>query len=386
MGHRDGDRIAVRPALSARDVRRFVTFPDSIYRDDPLWVPRIRSQVARRLDIKRNPFYATARRQLFLAWCGDAVVGTVAAIIDDARNAEVAEAVGYFGFFEAIDSIEIVEALLESASHWLTAAGAATIRGPINGSSSDEIGLLIEGFGTRPALWQGHHPPYYRQRLEELPLTRFDDVLAFEMTYADIGGTMDNLPGFLAAAADRAHNAGVTVRSPTRESWADDLVIAHRLYALSHRTITGHGAMSLAQFSSIANSLRRVVDLNLTLLAELSGEPIGFAIAVPEVNEVLARHAFIRRPWAGPALLRALRRVNTASVKLVGVLPEHRHRGTGALLCRELGSRLILRGYQRCEMSLISERNVGMTSLLSGLGARVYRRYRVYEAALPFRR
>jgi ribosomal protein S18 acetylase RimI-like enzyme len=349
-------------------------------------VPPIRSQVTRRLDIDRNPFYATARRQLFLAWLGRAVVGTVAAIIDDARNAEIAEAVGYFGFFEAIDSVEIVEALLESASQWLTAAGAATIRGPINGSSSDEMGLLIEGFGTRPALWQGHHPPYYRQRLEELPLTRFDDVLAFEMTSADIGGTVENLPDFLAAAADRARSAGLTVRSPTRDSWADDVVIAHRLYALSHRTITGHGTMSLAQFSSLADSLRRVVDLDLTLLAELRGEPIGFAIAVPDVNEALAKRAFIRRPWGSPALLRALRGVNTASVKLVGVLPEHRGRGTGSLLCRELASRLIRKGYQRCEMSLVSERNVAMTSLLSGLGARVYRRYRVYEAALPLRR
>ena len=136
------------PALSARDVRRFVTFPDSIYRDDPQWVPPIRSDVARRLDVERNPFYATARRQLFLAWLGGDVVGTVAAIIDDARNAEVAEAVGYFGFLEAVDSDDVVEELLESASQWLTAAGAGTIRGPINGSSSDEIGLLIEGFGT----------------------------------------------------------------------------------------------------------------------------------------------------------------------------------------------------------------------------------------------
>ena len=58
--------------------------------------------------------------------------------------------------------------------------------------------------------------------------------------------------------------------------------------------------MSLAQFSSIAHSLRRVVDLDLTLLAELDGEPIGFAIAVPEVNEALARHAVLRRPWASP--------------------------------------------------------------------------------------
>jgi GNAT superfamily N-acetyltransferase len=376
----------VLPAFSTRDVRRFVRFPHSIYRHDRLWVPPIRSQVARRLDVERNPFYATARRQLFLAWRGGAVVGTVAAIIDDARNAEVAEAVGYFGFFEATDSAEVVGALLESASRWLTAAGATTIRGPINGSSSDEIGLLIEGFGTRPALWQGHHPPYYRRLLEGLPLTRFDDVLALELTSADIGGSMDNLPGFLAAAAEDARHSGVTVRSPTRGSWSDDVAIAHRLYALSHRTLTGHGAMSQAQFSSIANSLRRVVDADLTLLAEFDGEPIGFAIAVPEVNEALARHPFVRRPWAAPVLLRALRRVNTASVKLVGVLPEHRNRGTGSLLCRELGSRLISKGYERCDMSLVSERNVGMTSLLTGLGARVYRRYRVYEAPLPLRR
>lgn len=302
-------------------------------------------------------------------------MGTVAAIIDDARNAEVAEAVGYFGFLEAVDVDGVVEGLLESASEWLTAAGARTLRGPVNGSSADEAGLLIEGFGTRPALWQGHHPPYYRERLEKLPLTPFDDVLAFELTATDLAGTMNNLPGFLATYADRARDSGVTLRSPTRGTWAEDVATAHRLYALSHRTLAGHGAMSWAQFSSMAGALRRVVDLDLTLLAELDGEPIGFAIAVPDLNEALARHAWLRRPWAGPALLRALPLVRTASVKLVGVLPEHRNRGTGSLLGQELGSRLLRKGYQRCDMSLVSERNTGMTMLLHGLGARVYRRY-----------
>lgn len=372
--------------LSAAELRRFVTFPDGIYRHDPWRVPPIRADVVRRLDVGRNPFYATARRQLFLAWRGEKVAGTVAAIVDDARNAEVGESVGYFGFLEAVDSEEVVEGLLTSASRWLVDAGAEIIRGPINGSTSDEAGLLIDGFETRPALWEGHHPPYYRQRLEALPLTRFDDLLAFELTTTDVAGTMDSLPGFLVSSADRARGSGVTLRSPTSRTWAGDVATAHRLYALSHGTLVGHGAMSLPQFTFLADSLRPVIDTDLTLLAEHRGEPIGFAIAVPDLNEALARHAWLGRSWARAALLPALRRVRTASVKLVGVLPEHRHGGTGSLLCRELGSRLIERGYQRCDMSLVSERNTAMTTLLHGLGARVYRRYRVYEGALPLGR
>ena len=370
----------VSPAVTTRDVRRFIDFPRSIYANDPSWVAPFPGEVRKRLDPTRNRFYATARRELFLAHRDGVAVGTVAAIIDDARNEALGETVGYFGYFETVDDPLVARALIGQAARWLMAAGASTVRGPVNGSAYDEIGVLVEGFGTRPALWQGHHPQYYQRLLEEMSLIPFDDELAYEITYDDIGRCIDNLPDPLLRVAEWARGKGATLRSPTAKSWNDDIAIAHRLYVRSHRTIPGHPGMSFEQFASVARSMRKVIDLNLAVVVEVDGEPVGFALAVPEVNEALARCGSVRTMWTPLRLMRELRRVRSVSLKLLGVLPEYRRRGLDALMCVELARRFVERGYERCEMSLVSERNSPMTAVLGRVGARIYRRYRVYEA------
>lgn len=379
-----GGQVRVRPVRGRRDLRRFVQFPATVRRDDRNWVRPLRSEVLRRLDPQRNPFYATARRELFLAERAGSAVGTVAAIVDDARNAATGESVGYFGYFETIDDPEVTRALLHTAAGWLAGAGLTTMRGPINGSTSDETGVLVAGFDSRPALWQGHHPPHYRLRLEGLGLTTYDEVLAYQLSYDDIGRDLANLPAFLPRLAARARAGGATVRSTSDATWTADIAAAHRLYLHSHRTLRGHGGMSFEEFSSIANSMRIVLDPDLAILVELAGEPVGFAIAVPELNQALGRRRGHLPVWGSIRLLHDVRRLRTASVKLLGVLPEHRGRGLGPLLCDELIRRLVAKGYERCDLSLVSARNIDMTALAERLGARVYRRYRVFEAPLPW--
>jgi len=375
--------VSVRPAAGRDDMRRFVEFPRVIYRHDPAWAAPPKAALIHRLDPARNPFYATARRELFLAWRGDELVGTVAAIMDDARNLRSGTSEGYFGFFETIDDPAVSKALLDAATGWLVRVGATVVRGPTNGSGADETGLLVDGFDTRPGLWQGHHRPYYRLHLEGHGLVKADDLLAYELTRDDVGDDVGQVLRFLAGPAGRARASAVVLRSPSNASWDHDLAVVYELYLRSHRSVPGHAGPSFDQFASTARRLRPVTDLDLTVLAEVAGEVVGFAIAVPDVSEVLARRGGFLRLWASGRLVHRVPPVSTVSIKLLGVAPEHRGRGVGALLCDELGRRMSAKGYHRCEMSLVSEKNTGMTTVLEGAGARAYRRYRVYEARLP---
>ena len=77
-----------------------------------------------------------------------------------------------------------------------------------------------------------------------------------------------------------------------------------------------------------------------------------------------------------------LRTMDTASFKLLGVLPIYRGAGLHALLICEAINGVARAGYQRLEASLIDERNGPMRSIVEGAGMEIYKRFRVYEQAI----
>src|SRR6476620_4152786 len=73
--------VEIIPVESSRDLRRFIDLPWKIYNptDHPQWVPPLRIAVADALN-RKNPFYKTADRQLFLVRRNGEPVGRIAAI------------------------------------------------------------------------------------------------------------------------------------------------------------------------------------------------------------------------------------------------------------------------------------------------------------------
>lgn len=375
--------IRVQPVADTADLDQFLDFPWRIYRHDPCWVAPLRSQLARRLDPQHNNFFRYAERELFLARRGDEVVGTIAAIVNHQHNSQLNEQTGYFGFFETIDNQAVAQALIEAAADWLRDQQLDTLRGPVNGAPTDEVGVLLSGFQRRPALWEGHTPPYYARLLADLGFHKYDDVLAYELTYDQLGRDLHRLrPQLWRSVARLRARTAVRLRPLRLDRWDADVAAAHAIYNVAFRTIPGHTDMSLEKFQALARSARPILDPRLALLAEIDGQAVGFAIALPDINEALAHLNGRLTPWHLLKLQWHRRRIRTLCFKLLGVLPEYRGRGLEALLIQEIAQQAVAAGYERCEMSLVSERNQPMNRTIQRMGGRVYRRYRIFERAL----
>ncbi len=111
--------VRIKPVENEAELDRFLSFPWQIYRDDEYWVPPLRSQLRKRLDSSRNPFFQYASRELFAAYQDGDLVGTIAAIVNQQHNQQLGERTGFFGFFESIDDIEVCAALIEAAAERL---------------------------------------------------------------------------------------------------------------------------------------------------------------------------------------------------------------------------------------------------------------------------
>src|SRR5215471_7018450 len=114
---------------SKRDLLRFFDVAGRIYKDDPLWVPPLRDELAK-VFVDANPFFQHAEMQLFIARRDGQDVGRIAAILDKAHNDFHGEKCAFFGYFESENDPAIANALFDRAAAWGRERGMNVLRGP----------------------------------------------------------------------------------------------------------------------------------------------------------------------------------------------------------------------------------------------------------------
>src|SRR3954452_25229121 len=116
-----------------------------------------------------------------------------------------------------------------------------------------------------------------------------------------------------------------------------------------------------------------------TMACEKDGETIAVALTVPDFNQAFERANGRLLPFGALKLLWKLPRINQVRVGFLGVLPEFQHTGVAALLYREHFDMAESTRQSGGEMGWILENNKPMNRAMEGMGAKIAKRYRVYE-------
>src|SRR5262249_49587734 len=149
------------------ELKEFVTFPWTVYREDRNWVPPLISDVMKMLDPAHHPFHEHAEVQCFLARRGGSgpdagrIVGRCAAIVNRKHSEFHGEKTGFFGFFDVRPDSKGPPFLLQAAASWLKQRGMERMRGPASFSSNEEWGLLVDGFQRGPMVMMTYNPLDY---------------------------------------------------------------------------------------------------------------------------------------------------------------------------------------------------------------------------------
>lgn len=366
--------IAVDEVGSKRDLRDFIDFPYRLYRDDVNWVPPLTRDV-RFVFGPRNPFWHHAERALFLGRREGRVVGRVAAVKDDDYIKFAGEPTGYFGFFEAENDGEAAAALWDAASSWLRDRGLAKVIGPMNPSTNDECAFLVEGFGRPPYIMMTHNPPYYAALAEEYGFRKARDLFAFVLGISP--QRLDRLERV--AARVRERNPGLAVRYVNLRDFAAELQLVREIYGRAWEANWGFVPPTREEFESTARRLKSLIVPELVPIAFVGGVPAGFIFTVPNYNEVLARMGGSLRPLNLLKFLTGRRKIKSCRVMLFGICPEYRKRGVDAVLMASNHRAALELGYGEAEFSWVLEENELTKRAAAMLGARPYKRYRIYE-------
>lgn len=359
-----------------RSPRVFLDAQRAFYAGDPHYVPPLTLTEAAQLDPKQNAFFATASVALWLARDGGRCVGRISTVRNFAHDEFWGDRVGFFGHFEAANP-EVGAALLAHAQAWLRDAGATCLRGPIELSTNYRTGLLVSGDPGAPSMMMPYNPPQYADWLEQGRLRKVKDVVAMHVDTTTLDAA--RLARLGAKVAARAR---VQLRPLVMREFARDIALVWQLYSKIWEHNWGFVPMSTAEFAREAKAFQPICNPELVQFAEADGVPVAFIVALPDVNPAIKACAGRLLPFGWWRFRRALRQVRHLRVLTLGVAPEHRGRGLDAALINAVVVTGIAHGFRSAECGWVLEDNTAMLEPLRGIGAREYRRYRIYERAL----
>ena len=362
----------------AIQVFEFIDLPYRLYRDDPLWVAPLRDEQRGQLDPVRNPLLQHCEKALFLLKDGKATIGRVSAFIDHLAVEAWQEPIGLFGAYECIPSAEASAMLLGAARAWLQQRGMQAMRGPWS-FVSQEWGLVVEGFSPPPVIMAPYNPPFYNDQLTGFGLVKVKDLLVYVIDARE----GYQIPERILRLTDIvAKKYGVRLRPINLKNFDHEI---DTIMALSNSSLNdnwGYSPVTEAEVRAMARDLRPVIHTKGVIFAEdPQGRPIGFAIAIPDVNQLLKGLNGRMLPFGWLKLLSGLPRLTSYRMFGLGVIPEYHGKAIDSLLYRALHEALFS-PTMHMEINYVLEDNGPMNNAILKLGARPLRRYRVYEMAI----
>ena len=373
--------VVVSPVESRRDKREFVNLPFRLHATEPQWIPPLKLERHIFLNPRLNAYFRHAEVQLFLARRAGEVVGRISAQIDHTFNAHHGNRWGMFGFLEFEDDPQVLEALLAAAGDWLSARDRDRMVGPMDFALNDESGVIVSGGAREPLIRQSWHSPYVLERCEEAGLDKAMDLLMWELYVAD-RSKMLPIIGELAETARTEH--GIRIRHMTRRSLRRDLDLFGEIYNEAWKRNWGFVPYTKEDLDAYAHDLHLVFDPAWFMVAERAsdGMPVGVAITIPDINQVLQRMQGRLLPLGWLTYLRRRRIMDRLRVGFLGVLPEFQHAGVAALLYEAHFDMAAIHRISGGEMGWILETNTAMNRGMEAMGGRVVKRYRVFERRL----
>ncbi|MBI2388360.1 MAG: hypothetical protein HYV09_01975 [Deltaproteobacteria bacterium] len=364
------------------DTQRFLDVGRKVFRGDPSFVAPLELDMKDRFDPKKNPFFEHAEGAVFIAVKNGEDVGRCTAQIDKLHIEKYQDGTGFFGFLDTIDDPGVARALLDAAADWLKKRGMKKMRGPMSLSINEEMGCLVEGFDTPPAILMPHSRSYQGALIEAAGLEKEKDVFAWKYEVGEpptrarkAHDEVLELPEVRIRSMDRAHMERETrmVMEIFNDAWKDNW---------------GFVPMTDSELKKMAADLKLILVPDLALVAEVDGEAAAISIALPNINEMIRDLDGKLFPFGLPKLLWRLKVKGPTSARLVllGIKKKFRiqkkYGGLSTALYVEMNDRGKKLGMKWGELSWTLEDNAPVNLGIKMMGGKVYKKYRVYQRPL----
>jgi len=377
--------IEIVPADSTARIEQFLQFPYDLYKDDPHWRSPLRLERKEQLSAEKNPTAAALDRQLFLALRDEDVVGRIAVFINPAHQQRHKDDAGHFGYWDFVEDTRVGVALLSAAEDWLSGKQARKIIGPASHSTTEELGLLVDGFDTPPVMLMPHGRPDYQDVIEAAGFKKAIDLYAF-MADLNAGYPRPNMTSRMVEFAE--NDPEIVLRPINTKNLQNEVRVAMEVFNDAWSENWGFVPFSDAEVTHLASELKPLLASETFIIGKIAGRPAAFICMLPNLNEAIQglNGKLLPFGWAKLLYHLKIKGVKTSRIPLMGLRKEYQNTRQGlalvAKLCEDVFAAGRKKGFTHCELSWILETNKSMIRICEQASALRYKTYRMYEKAL----
>src|SRR5579862_3130877 len=370
------------PMAGSARLDDFLNVVDRIYASDPKYVRALDMELKDRLNPKKNPFFEHGEGTVFCAYRSGECVGRVTAQIDHAHLEKYGDRTGFFGFLDTIDDAEVAAGLLESAERWLKVKGMTRVRGPLSLNVNEELGCLVEGFDTPPYMMMPHHRTYQGGLIEKAGYAKVKDYFAWAYSVGEINNRTKRAHDEIASLHEVGH------RKMSLKNLRQDVDMIVDVFNDAWSDNFGSVPVTRAEADKMAADFKLLLLPDITCIVTIDGEPAAFAVALPNLNELVRDLKGSLFPLGLPKLLWRLKVEGPKSARLLllGIRKKWRHvrkyAGLSAFMYAEMNDGGKRVGIKEGELGWTLEDNGRVNAGIMMMGAKRYKTYRVYEKEL----
>jgi len=368
--------VEIRKVTSRAELKAFAVFPETLYGDEPNWVPAVLFDDINTLRRDKNPAFEFCEAEYWTAWKDGKMAGRIAGIINRRYVEKWGKKYARFGWIDFIEDFDVAQALVATVEEWARSKGMEGMHGPLGFTDLDREGMLVEGFGERATFATIYNYPYYPLYLERLGYSKDVDWIEFMVQ------TPEAIPEKLLRVNEIiAKRSGVRIaewksRKQLIKNYANQLF---ELLDEAYAGLYGTTPLSRRQVEAYIDQYLGFVDPRFTkILVDDAGKLPGFAITMPSLSDALHRSRGRLFPFGWIRLLIALKRPKTMDMMLIAVRKEYVARGVVALLMTSLNQSAIENGIKFSETNPELETNIAVQGLWKDYPKRQHKRRRVY--------
>ncbi len=370
-------RVIAFNSSSKKELLQFIKFPLSLYSQSQYYVPHLLVERKNFFNPQKNPFFDHAEVEYYLALSDRGeILGRISGHVDWNYVQFQEEKVGFFGFFDCVDDVEVARVLLQHVCDFHRKKGMESVLGPMNFNTNQEIGVLVKGFDAKPFIMMPYNSPYYPGLLEPCGFVKAKDLYAYWVYY-------DTIPAVMKRVSERVKKrSGVYLRNLDIKNLASELELVKKIYNSAWEKNWGFVPMTDSEIDYLAHNLKPILDPSLAFFTYVEDQAVGFFLGLPDYNLVLKEVRGRLFPFGLFKLLWGKRNINRMRILIMGVIDEYRHTGIEAVMLEEIYRVTPLRGYIGAELSWILEDNVVMNRIISRIASEPHKVYRIYRKNL----
>ena len=368
--------ITLKKITTKKEMKEFVIFPFSLYKDNKYWVPPIIKDEVDNFDSEKNPVFENAEAQFFVAIRNKKIVGRIVAIINwfEVEKQQIKKM--RFGWFDTIDDIEVTKALINRVKEIGVKNNLEYIEGPVGFNNLDKTGVLTDGFDHLGTMITWYNHPYYKDHLEQLGFVKEKEYLENKFKFKNVDSAYFNRISNIIKTRFKLTALDFT---KTKEimPYVDEMF---EVFSAAYSKLSTFVPISESQIAFFKKKYISFINPEyIKFVVNEQNKLVAFAIVMPSFSEALQKAKGKLFPFGLFHLLKARKYSKDVTFYLIGVHQDYQNKGVHAIIFDQYTKTFGPLGINNCIRTPELEDNEAINKLWEKFAPITHKRRRTYK-------